>query len=83
MSNNNKSPEMNSFLNSIFPYKRDGKQCSWCGCLKVKPENFKDDISRKEFTISFMCQKCQNDTFVNDQDDAYDPNNDEWLMDDN
>ena len=34
--------------------------CVICGAEAV---NFKDEISRKEFSISGMCQKCQDETF--------------------
>lgn len=37
--------------------------CSWCGSDKMKPEDFKDNLSRKESLISGMCQKCIDDTF--------------------
>lgn len=34
--------------------------CTWCG----KPAtNFKDTLSRKEYTISGFCQECQDKTF--------------------
>ena len=34
-------------------------------CFKpIVPKDFKDNPSRKEFTISGMCQKCQDVTFV-------------------
>ena len=39
-------------------------KCAWCGSDKVKPEDFKDEISKKEFQISGFCQKCQDETFI-------------------
>jgi len=34
-------------------------------CQKpVTVEDFRDDISRREFEISGMCQKCQDETFI-------------------
>lgn len=36
---------------------------TWCG----KPAtDFRNDISRREYTISGMCQKCQDDFFGRD-----------------
>lgn len=62
-----KSPEMESFLNdlalAVFGRKRDGTSCVTCGSLEVKPSDFRDELSRKEFTISMMCQKCQDSVF--------------------
>lgn len=37
--------------------------CSMCGSSKVKYNDFKDSLSWKEFQISGMCQKCQDDFF--------------------
>jgi len=38
-------------------------QCPICG-EKIKPEEFKDELSLKEFRISGMCQACQDKTFA-------------------
>jgi hypothetical protein len=34
--------------------------CVMCGSVA---REFRDDLSRKEFTISGICQKCQDETF--------------------
>ena len=36
--------------------------CVFCH-NKVNLKDFRDDISRKEYGISGLCQKCQDDTF--------------------
>lgn len=36
--------------------------CPFCG-KKVDPKDFRDELSRKEFKISGMCQKCQDEVF--------------------
>lgn len=44
------------------------------GCGKpCPPESFRDDLSRKEYTISGLCQDCQDDVFGDEeeQDDDY------------
>jgi hypothetical protein len=38
----------------------DASRCPVCG---GEAKNFRDEISRKEFSISGMCQKCQDLTF--------------------
>jgi len=62
-----KSPKMekvlNEFAKNLFGRERTGKQCVACGSGKVKPEDFRDDISRKEFGLSHMCQQCQDSVF--------------------
>lgn len=36
--------------------------CPFCN-KPIKREDFKDELSRKEFKISGLCQKCQDATF--------------------
>ena len=36
--------------------------CPCCGC-KVNANEFKDELSKKEFGISGLCQKCQDEVF--------------------
>jgi len=40
---------------------KQGK-CPTCG-ETIDLDDFKDDLSRREFRISGMCQKCQDKTF--------------------
>lgn len=63
-----KSPEMESALDDItkrvFGRSRTGSittnVCVTCG----KPaESFKDELSKKEYAISGMCQDCQDSVF--------------------
>ena len=41
----------------------ENKQCPMC-CNKIDEKDFKDEISKKEYKISGLCQKCQ-DKFFN------------------
>ena len=34
------------------------RKCSSCG-ETINPDNFRDELSKKEYKISGMCQKCQ------------------------
>lgn len=36
--------------------------CPFCK-IEINPNDFKDALSRKEFTISGLCQKCQDKVF--------------------
>lgn len=38
-------------------------KCTFCESTQVEPKDFSDIKSRKEFTISGMCQKCQDSFF--------------------
>jgi hypothetical protein len=50
-----------------------GRYISCLGCMEIvdtqDPKAFKDGLSRKEFTISGLCQDCQDATFIDDYED--------------
>ena len=50
-----------AFERSLTEAKKEGV-CVTCG-NKIKMEDFKDKLSIKEYEISGLCQKCQDDTF--------------------
>ena len=64
----NKAPEIEAFLSSLInsPLTREETIeqgiCSGCGS-DVLDTTFRDELSFKEFTISGLCQKCQDDIF--------------------
>lgn len=41
----------------------ENKQCPFCGSSKTSKKDFRDELSWKEFKISALCQKCQDDIF--------------------
>jgi hypothetical protein len=43
--------------------------CAWC---KQPATEFTDELSKVEYTISGLCQKCQDETFFTDDDDEED-----------
>lgn len=43
-------------------------QCPFCNATP-KPKDFRDDLSRREFKISGMCQVCQDDLFKEPEHD--------------
>lgn len=47
-------------LNPSLPLSAEQKICTWC---KKPITTFKDSISHREYTISGMCQICQDATF--------------------
>jgi len=62
-----KTPEMERALDGIskalFGRGRSEGCCPTCGSTKINPEDFRDDLSRKDFSISGMCQECQDSVF--------------------
>jgi len=62
----NRTPEMESLLITLFPVEMkriaDGR-CPFCD-NEINADEFRDDLSIKEWTISGLCQKCQDEFFV-------------------
>jgi hypothetical protein len=60
----NKAPGILLMMEALVPGSLGrilASKCPSCGC-DIDPENdFKDEISRREFHISGLCQKCQDD----------------------
>jgi hypothetical protein len=58
-----KAPEIENVL-SLFVDDRKrsitADECAWC---RKPATQFKDDVSRREFRISGLCQACQDETF--------------------
>ena len=57
---------LDEMMKAIFPLEEERKaegRCPFCG-KKIDVENeFQDEISEKEFSISGLCQSCQDDFF--------------------
>lgn len=62
-----KSPEMEKALDDLakeaFGRSRQDPACVTCGSKEVQDEDFSDELSRREFRISRMCQACQDSVF--------------------
>jgi len=60
-----KKPDMNKPVFKMFPKAKkaveEGK-CPDCG-KEIKEEDFSDDLSKKEYSISGLCQSCQKQIF--------------------
>lgn len=52
-------------MKAIFPEQMENVEkglCPFCS-KEVKEEDFRDEISKREFKISGLCQSCQDETF--------------------
>lgn len=62
-----RTPETQEFVDKIqehlFGQKASEDCCVCCKSKNIKPEDFSDALSRKEFQISHMCQECQDSVF--------------------
>ena len=71
-----KAPSIDAMLTSVFGVDRvktiSGGTCVSCDAEGIIASSFSDDISRKEYSISGMCQSCQDDLFGADEDDEPD-----------
>jgi len=56
----NKSPAMAEFLARVSPFDPRRGKCATCG---EPVGEFKDALSKKEYSISGMCQECQDSVF--------------------
>ena len=67
-----KTPEMEAALENMarkmYGRSRKDPACVTCGSIKVKREDFRDELSWREFLISHMCQECQDKTFGEESD---------------
>ena len=57
-----KSPQMENLLETIFGRTTaiESNKCSFCG---FPAKTFDDPLSEKEYTISGLCQICQDEAF--------------------
>lgn len=61
----NKSPQMTDFLENMFG-RSTHIENDTCVICNGEAKTFRNDISQKEYTISGMCQSCQDKTFDTD-----------------
>ena len=54
---------IDSFTKSAFGRTRKDPVCVICGSTKILRDDFKDELSWREFNISHMCQECQDSVF--------------------
>ena len=62
-----KSFKLNCAINDLFGIDREksikSNQCVFCFKTIDPDTEFQDEISKREFTISGLCSKCQDKTF--------------------
>lgn len=59
----NKTSGMRFSIESLFPGTLKAIESKQCPVCKSPIGDFRDALSRKEYEISGMCQKCQDDFF--------------------
>jgi len=71
-----KNPQIDALLSEIIFNGKDRVTCIKEGTCITCDEaqgliatSFRDDVSRKEYAISAMCQSCQDDVFGHDEPD--------------
>jgi len=81
-----KAPQIDALLSEIVFNGKDRVTCIKEGtCITcddakgIKATSFRDDISRKEYSISAMCQSCQDDVFGVSDDEPEDEDYDEGI----
>lgn len=65
-----KSPEIDNFITHVFGVDRKqmirSNRCVTCG---KSAGEFRDALSEREYTISGMCQECQDSVFTEEDED--------------
>jgi len=60
-------PDLNKPVFKVFPEAKkdiESRRCPICHQVVLpNPNSFRDDLSRKEYEISGLCQKCQDNIF--------------------
>lgn len=59
-------PDLSKPVFQLFPEAADAiirGECVPCGSTRIRDCDFRDDISKKEYGISGMCQSCQDEAF--------------------
>ena len=84
-----KAPQIDALLSEIIFNGKDRVEVIASGdCLTcdeardLKATSFRDDISRKEYSISGMCQSCQDDVFGHEDEEPADPWDNDYADDD-
>lgn len=64
MTPSKKSPQIEEALTELFGFdRREYITKNLCPFCKKPAETFRDEISKREFSISGLCQDCQDKTF--------------------
>ena len=67
MSNELPTIDLNKPVWKLFPEKKErakSHRCTECNKSIKSTDDFRDELSIKEFAISGMCQRCQDRTFM-------------------
>jgi len=63
-----KSEEMKGTIENLFPGTRDAIATLHCPICRDKIGHFKDQLSRREYEVSGLCQSCQSSIFSGEED---------------
>jgi len=73
---------MEAYLHTLQPTRSTAMAQGKCVSCGGDASEFKDDISAKEYTISGLCQECQDEAFAPYDEEEEDPcNEQDWRAD--
>lgn len=61
-----RDPKLQGFIDELFPKEAErikAGECPFCGKSIDVEKEFRDPLSKREFEISGLCQKCQDEMF--------------------
>lgn len=67
-----KAPAIDSLLEDLFPGRVKSIRGNVCVFCKGSANKFTDALSCKEFSISGLCQSCQDEVFTPAEEEIYD-----------
>lgn len=79
-------PDLSKPLFAMFPDAADAVirgECIPCGSTEIRDCDFRDEISKREYSISGMCQTCQDEIFQSEPEavQGEDSQDEDWQDD--
>ena len=79
-------PDLSKPLFAMFPGAADAVirgECIPCGSTEIRDCDFRDEISKREYSISGMCQTCQDEIFQSETEavQGEDSQDEDWQDD--
>ena len=79
-------PDLSKPLFAMFPDAADAVirgECIPCGSTEIRDCDFRDEISKREYSISGMCQTCQDEIFQSETEavQGEDSQDEDWQDD--
>lgn len=73
-------PDLSKPVFSLMPHMADRVMCGLCSFCAKELGEFTSDLSKKEYSVSGMCQVCQDEVFgALEESEVEEEPNEDWL----